>query len=135
MKALYDAIFVKYGASTLPDLLIALHNTKAVNLEPGKEVEFPYAVVQVVNGNVIDFATGEHFTTDWFVQFNLFEKGPNMNVILEAFSRLTATFDSCTLVVDGTTFLSCRRAPGIRQTEDKGVWQINLAYNIRVRSI
>lgn len=130
MKAIYDAIFDKYVESSLPIILTALYNTEADEI-----VDFPYAVVQIVNGNAIDFATGEHFTTEWLMQFNLFEKGPNMNVILDAFSILIATFDSCTMIVDGYTFLSCRRAPGVRQTKIEGVWQITVPYSIKVRSL
>lgn len=130
MKALFDAIFVKYAASDLPNLLTELYNTEA------EEPEFPYAVVQMVVGSAIDYATGESKTDDWLVQFNLFEKGPNMNVILDAYATLTAAFDSTTLAVSGYNFLSCRRPPGsVLQTKEEGVWQINCSYRIKVRAI
>ena len=129
MKALFDAIFVKYLASTLPTLLTALYNTIADD-----EAEFPYAVVQVVNGNANDFASGEHFTEDWLIQFNLFEKGPNMSALLTVLTALTGTFDSCTLVVAGYDFLSCRRE-GILQGWVEKVWGINVTYRIKARAL
>lgn len=128
MKALYDAIFVKYAASDLPNLLTKLYNTEAE-----ANAEFPYAVVQLVSGVTADFASGEHFSENWLVQFNLFERGTNMAELLVAFAALIATFDSATLAISGYTFLSCRRE-GVLQTKDEGVWQINVSYRIRARA-
>lgn len=128
MKALFDAIFVKYAASDLPNLLTELHNTKA------EEPEFPYAVVQIVNGVSDDFATGESYTDNWLVQFNLFERGDNMDVLWDVFAALRTAFDSATLAVSGYAFLSCRRE-NVLQTREESVWQINVTYRIRVRAI
>ena len=127
MKALYDAIFVKYAASTLPNLLTVLYNTEA-----DANAQFPYAVVQVVSGVPGDFASGENFTENWLVQFNLFQRGPNMTDLLIVFSALIAAFDSATLAVSGYNFLSCRRE-GVLQTKEEGVWGINVTYRIKAR--
>lgn len=129
MKALFDAIFAKYAASALPNLLTKLYNTEA---EPN--AEFPYAVLQMVVGSADDYASGESFTDNWLVQFNLFEKGPNMSALLDAYAALTTAFDSATLEVAGYNFLSCRRPPGSTlQTKIEGVWQITVQYRIKVR--
>lgn len=129
MKALYDAIFVKWAASSLPSLLTVLYNTRADD-----NAEFPYGVVQVVNGVTGDFATDEHYSDIWLIQFNLFQRGSNMTDLLVAFAALIDTFDSATLAVSGYKFLSCRRE-GVLQTEEEGVWQINVTYRIKVRAI
>lgn len=129
MKALFDAIFAKYAASVLPTLLTKLYNTEA-----DADAQFPYAVLQLVVGGADDFATGEHFTEDWLIQFNLFEKGPNMVALLAAYAALLDAFDSKTLTVAGYQFLSCRRPPGSTlQTKVEGVWQITVTYRVKVR--
>ena len=127
MKALFDAIFVKYAASTLSNFLTALYNTEADD-----RAEFPYAVLQVVNGKTDEFASGEHYTEDWLIQFNLFDKSADMSALLEAYAALTTAFDSCMLVIAGQTFLSCRRE-GTLQTRVEDVWQINVTYRVKVR--
>ncbi len=128
MKNLYDAIFVKYAASDVPNTLTKLYNTEA-----DEDAEFPYAVLQVVSGAADDFASGEHYTENWLIQFNLFERGPNMTLLLTALAALVTAFDSCTLAVSGYQFLSCRRV-NILQTKVEGVWQINVSFRIKLRS-
>lgn len=129
MKALFDAIFAKYAASVMPTLLTELYNTEA-----DANAEFPYAVLQVVSGVTADFASSEHYTENWLVQFNLFEKGANMSALLDAFAALISTFDSVVLTVAGFHFLSCRRE-GTLQTRVEGVWQINTTFRIKLRKI
>ena len=130
MKELFDAIFAKYNASSVPAHLTALYNTEA-----DSNAQFPYAVLQLVVGGAADFASGEHYTENWLVQFNLFEKGPNMAAILEAFAALITAFDSTSLAIAGHKFLSCRRPPGsTRQTKVEGVWQITVQFRIEARA-
>ena len=91
MKNLYDAIFVKYAASDVPNTLTKLYNTEA-----DEDAEFPYAVLQVIVGTADDYASGEHYTENWMVQFNLFERGPNMTLLLTALAVLVTAFGSST---------------------------------------
>ncbi len=126
MKSLFDAIFAHYEASgpSLP-----LFNTKAP-----AETEFPYVVLQFVVGSPEDFASEKHFTENWHVQFNLFDKASDMSVLLEAYAALTTAFDFAALTIEGYTFLSCVRPPGSTlQTQVEEVWQINVSYNIEAR--
>ncbi len=126
MKALFDAIFAHYNATALK-LAVPLYNTEA-----SAETEFPYAVLQLVSGVTADFATGENFTENWLVQFNLFDKSADMSALLEAFAVLISAFDSTTLTIAGQAFLSCRRE-GVLQTRVEKVWQINITYRVTAR--
>lgn len=128
MKALFDAIFAKYAASSLPNLLTKLYNTEAES-----NAQFPYAVVQIISGVTSDFASGEHFTENYLIQFNLFEKGPNMSALLEAYAILISAFDFATLTIVGYTFLSCVRENTL-QTKVEGVWQVNVVYRVKARA-
>ncbi len=131
MKSLFDAVFAHYNASTLPDLLTKLYNTEA-----DADAEFPYAVAQLVVGSPVDHASGQHYTEDWLIQFNLFDDKPNMTALLGVYDVLTAAFDFAALTIAGYNFLSCVRPPGsTRQGKQEGVWQINVQYHVKARVI
>ncbi len=128
MKALFDAIFVHYNATALGAAL-PLHNTEAP-----AETPFPYTVLQLVVGSPEDFATREHFTEDWLIQFNLFDNAPDMSALLEAYATLISAFDFAGLTIAGYDFKSCVRPPGSTlQTKVEKVWQINVTYRVKAR--
>ncbi len=128
MKALFDAVFAHYNATGLV-LAVPLHNTEA----PAK-TEFPYAVVQLVSGTPVEFASAEHYTESWLIQFNLFDNQPDMSALLEAYATLVSAFDFAALTIAGHTFLSCVRA-GTLQTMVEKVWQLNVSYRVKARAI
>lgn len=131
MKALYDAIFEHWYAAGAPLSLVSLENTMA---DRGIGDDSPYVVVQLVVGDVKDWATGGHFTEEWTIQFNLFHKDPDMSELLEIYAALISAFDLATLTIEGYTFLTCTRPPGsTRQTRDEKTWQINVMYDIEAR--
>ncbi len=127
MKALFDAIFAQWLAAGAPLSLLALFNTEADD-----RTEFPYGVVQVVSGTPTDHATGAHYSESWLIQFNLFDKTPDMSSLLEKYAALTAAFDFATLTIAGYTFLSCVRETTL-QTRVEDVFQINVIYRVTAR--
>lgn len=131
MKALFNAVFVHYNASSASNLLTKLYNTEA-----DADAEFPYAVAQLVVGSPKEFASGQHFTEDWLLQFNLFDDAANMSALLDAYAAIVAAFDFGALTIAGYTFLSCVRPPGSTlQGKDEGVWRITVQYRIKARVI
>ena len=125
MKALFDAVFAHYEAA---DLSMPLFNTEAP-----AGTEFPYAVVQLVSGVADDFASDEHYTENWLIQFNLFDKSGDMSALLGLFATLLTAFDFAALSIAGYTFLDCTRQ-SILQTRVEEVWQLNVTYRIKARA-
>jgi len=135
MEQLQNAIYAEYAASTLATtpLITALYNTEA----PENAV-FPYGVVQIVNGNCIEGATGPSFTEDYLVQFNIFSAETRLQTVgaviglwaIEAGVRLC--FDFAPLTVAGYDTLSCVRESSMQSKNEK-VWMINIQYRIRLR--
>ena len=125
MKALFDAIFAHFETSgpSLP-----LFNTEA-----SAGTEFPYAVVQLVSGVADDFASDEHYTENWLVQFNLFDKSGDMSALLGLFATLITAFDFAALTIAGYTFLDCVRQ-SVLQMRVEEVWQLNVTYRIKARA-
>ncbi len=131
MKALFNAVFSHYNASGASELLTKMYNTEA-----DSDAEFPYVVMQMVVGSPDDFASGQHFTEDWLIQFNLFDDAADMSALLEAYAAVTAAFDFAALTIAGYTFLSCVRPPGSTlQGKDDGVWRITVQYRIKARVV
>ncbi len=131
MKAMFDAVFAHYNAAGAPLTTLALYNTEADD-----KAEFPYSVVQLVVGSPDDRASGGHYTEEWTIQFNLFDRNSDLSNLLTAYTALLAAFDLAALTVVGYNFLSCVRPPGsMRMTKVEGVWQINVIYEIKARAI
>ncbi len=129
MKSLFEAIYTRYEESVLADKLTGLYNTEA----PAAAI-FPYSIFQLVFVRPDNFASGRRYIENIIVQFNLFDKQPDCEALLDAHTALVATFDHAPLDVEGYTILSCVRE-GTLQTRLEKVWQINTLYRVKAKLV
>lgn len=129
MTALYTAIRDAYLASTLATTPLI---SDLWLIEAPDNAVWPYAVVQLVNGNTDEFASNKKFSENILMQFNLFSKTSDAAEILGIFAGLILCYDFAALTVGGYDTLSCVRESTM-QTRDEKVWQINVTYRIKLR--
>ena len=137
MKALDEAIYAAYAASTLATtpMITAMYNTEADD-----KAVMPYAVFQLVNGNTNEGATGPRFTEDMLLQFNIFSKSPALSneaapLVYGLWAIETALklcYDFAALTVGGYDTLSCVRESSMMTRVEK-VWMANIQYRIKLR--
>jgi len=129
MKALFNAIYAAFDGSGIKPLVTGFWNTEAPD-----DAAFPYIVFQLVNDKTDDFASDKHFSENILLQFNLFDRDPSMKALLAIYVALIDCYDFANLAVIGYTALSCVRE-GTLQTKVNKVWQINVTYRIKLRSV
>lgn len=129
MTALYTAIRDAYLASTLATTPLI---SDLWLIEAPDNAVWPYAVVQLVNGNTDEFASNKKFSENILMQFNLFSKTSDAAEILGIFAGLILCYDFAALTVGGYDLIGCVRESTM-QTRVNKVWQITVTYRIRLR--
>ena len=129
MEALYDAIWNKYnGDDTLKAALVGkLYDTKRP-----PNPSYPYAIFQHVSqfpdhtfDSVFEVAT---------IQFNIFDNSDLNDTVNDAYSKLIALYDFCTLSISGYIHVRMiRRTSRLSKPEvngDSDIWQYWIDYEI-----
>lgn len=123
-KALFEAIYNRFGATVLVDKLTELYNTEA---DDGADC--PYGVCSLPS-NVPD---GE-FEVNWedyLIQFTLYSEEPLATEVCDAYSALKATFDEHDLFIAGAETISLERESANLIRVEK-VWQYAITYRLLI---
>ncbi len=129
LSGILEAIYNRYLATPpLSDKLVGgLHQTEAP-----AGVTFPYSTFQLISSVPDSFASNKNFVENCVVEFNLFDKSKAMTTLTQCYTALVNAFDFAPLTIDSHNVLSCVREDTTTERIRSSVWQITVAYRIKL---
>lgn len=126
MNVLFDAIFDRFSASALDDILTLLYNTEA---EDG--AAYPYGVVKLPS-NVPGVGEFGVDTEDFLITFTFYDDATTMTVLGNAFEALKALFDHYDIIVAGYETITMEREPS-NIFRKEGIWVYDVTYKLLIQ--